>query len=44
MFEQAEFTFMMTLFALAGIALMADDKIEATCVQVLRWIRKRSRH
>lgn len=43
MFEQTEFAVVMTLLALAGIALMADEKIETTCVQVVKWIRTRGR-
>ena len=37
------FKLLMTLLALAGVALMADEKIETTCVQVVRWIRTRGR-
>lgn len=43
MFEQTEFTVVMTLLALGGVALMADEKIETTCVQLAKWIRTRSR-
>ena len=43
MFEQNEFALVMTLLALAGIALMADEKIETTCVQMVKWIRTRGR-
>jgi hypothetical protein len=43
MFEQTEFGVVMTLLALGGVALMADEKIEMTCVQVVKWIRTRSR-
>ena len=43
MFEQTEFAVVMTLLALAGVALMADEKIETSCVQMLKWIRTRGR-
>ena len=43
MFEQTESALVMTLLALGGIALMADDKIETTCVQMVKWIRTRGR-
>ena len=43
MFEQTDAALVMTLLALIGIALMADENIETTCVQVARWIRARGR-
>ncbi len=43
MFEQTEFTLVMTLLALAGVALMADEKIETTCVQWMKRIRTRGK-
>ena len=43
MFEQTEVAVVMTLLALGGVALMADEKIETTCVQVVKWIRTRGR-
>jgi hypothetical protein len=43
MFEQTEFAVVMTLLTLGGVALMADEKIEATCVQMVKWIRSRRR-
>lgn len=43
MFEQTEFALVMTLLALVGIALMADEKIETTCMQMVKWIRTRGR-
>lgn len=43
MFEQTEFAVVMTLLALGGVALMADEKIETTCVQMVKWIRTRGR-
>lgn len=43
MFEQTEFAVVMTLLAFGGVALMADEKIETTCVQLVKWIRTRSR-
>jgi hypothetical protein len=43
MFEHAEFSLAMTIFAIAGIALMADEKIESICVMVMEWMRKRGR-
>lgn len=43
MFEQTEFAPVMTLLALIGIALMADEKIETTCMQMVKWIKTRGR-
>lgn len=43
MFEQTEFALVMTLLALGGVALMADEKIETTCVQMVKWIRTRDK-
>ena len=43
MFEQTEFAVVMTLLALGGVALMADEKIETTCVEMVKWIRTRGR-
>ncbi|MCC2641309.1 MAG: exported protein of unknown function [Nitrospira sp.] len=43
MFEQTEFSLVMTLLVLGGIALMADDKIETTCVRMVKWIWTRGR-
>ena len=39
MFEQTDFAVVMTLLALGGIALMADEKIETTCMQMVKCIR-----
>ena len=44
MFEQTEFAAVMTFLALGGVALMADEKIETTCVQMLKWIRTWGKH
>lgn len=33
----------MTVFAIAGIALMADEKIEATCLSLVKWVKARGR-
>jgi hypothetical protein len=41
MFEQTDFALVMTLLALAGIALMADEKIETTCIQMVKWIKRK---
>jgi hypothetical protein len=43
MFEQTEFAVVMTLLALAGVALMADETIETTCIQMVKWLRARSK-
>ena len=43
MFEQTEFALVMTLLTLGGIALMADEKIETTCVRMVNWIRTKNR-
>ena len=43
MFEQTEAALVMTLLALGGIALMADESIETTCMQMVKWIRTRGR-
>lgn len=43
MFEQTESALVMTLLALGGIALMADERIGTTCMQMVKWIRSRSR-
>ncbi|MFO0730526.1 MAG: hypothetical protein U0361_24590 [Nitrospiraceae bacterium] len=43
MFEHTEFGFAMTVLAIAGIALMADEKIETTCINVVKWVKKRGR-
>lgn len=43
MFEQTESALVMTLLALGGIALMADDKLGTTCLQMVKWIRTRGR-
>jgi len=42
MFEQTDFALVMTLLALAGIALMADEKIETTCIRMVKWIKSKS--
>ncbi|GMV50963.1 MAG: hypothetical protein NBKEAIPA_01826 [Nitrospirae bacterium] len=44
MFEQSEFALVMTLLAVGGIALMADDQIGTTCMQVVRWVRRKAGH
>ena len=44
MFEQTEAALVMTLLALGGIALMADEKLGSTCLQMVKWIRTRGRH
>ena len=44
MFEQTDSALVMTLLALGGIALMADDKLASTCLQMVKWIRTRGRH
>ncbi|MEQ1654532.1 MAG: hypothetical protein ABL983_03215 [Nitrospira sp.] len=38
-FEEA--SFVMSLLALAGIAIMADRPLEAACERVLMWFRPR---
>jgi hypothetical protein len=43
MFEQTDVAIVMTLLALGGVALMADDKIEKTCVQMVKWIKTKGR-
>ena len=43
MFEQTEAALVMTLLALGGIALMADESIETTCMQMVKWLRTRGR-
>jgi hypothetical protein len=43
MFEHVEFSLAMTIFAIAGIALMADERIGPTCVALLEWIRKKGK-
>ncbi|HVG03105.1 MAG TPA: hypothetical protein VM842_09445 [Nitrospira sp.] len=43
MFEQADFAVVMTLLALGGIALMADEKIETICLQMVKWIKLRDK-
>ena len=43
MFEQTELALVMTLLALCGVALMADEKIETTCVQMVKWISTKCR-
>lgn len=43
MFEQTESALVMTLLALGGIALMADEKLETTCLQMVKWMRRRGR-
>jgi len=44
MFEQTDSALVMTLLALGGIALMADEKLGSTCLQMVKWIRTRGRH
>lgn len=44
MFEQTESALVMTLLALGGIALMADEKLGSTCVQLVKWLRTRGKH
>ena len=43
MFEQTEAALVMTLLALGGIALMADEKLGTTCLQMVKWLRTRGR-
>ena len=43
MFEQTEAAVVMTLLALGGIALMADESIGTTCMQMVKWLRTRGR-
>ncbi len=43
MFEQTEAALVMTLLAVAGIALMADENIGTTCRQMVKWIRTRGK-
>ena len=43
MFEQTESALVMTLLALGGIALMADEKLGSTCLHMVKWIRTRGR-
>ena len=44
MFEQTDAALVMTLLALGGIALMADEKLGTTCLQMVKWIRTRGRY
>ena len=44
MFEQTEAALVMTLLALGGIALMADEKLGSACVQMVKWLRTRGKH
>lgn len=44
MFEQTDSALVMTLLALGGIALMADEKLGSSCLQMVKWIRTRGRH
>lgn len=43
MFEQTDFAVVMALLALAGVALMADQTLETTCLRMMRWIKLRGR-
>jgi hypothetical protein len=43
MFEQTDFAVVMALLALAGVALMADEKLETTCLRMMTWIKLRGR-
>ena len=43
MFEQSDAALVMTLLALGGISLMADESIGTTCMQMVKWLRTRSR-
>ena len=43
MFEQTDSALVMTLLALGGIALMADEKLGSTCLHMVKWIRTRGR-
>ncbi len=43
MFEQTEAALVMTLLALGGIALMADEKLGTTCLEMVKWMRRRGR-
>ena len=43
MFEQSDAALVMTLLALGGIALMADESIGTACMQMVKWIRTRGR-
>ncbi len=44
MFEQTDSALVMTLLALGGIALMADEKLGSNCLQMVKWIRRRGKH
>ncbi len=44
MFEQTEAALVMTLLALGGIALMADEQLGSTCLQMVKWMRRRGKH
>ena len=43
MFEQSDAALVMTLLALGGISLMADESIGTTCMQMVKWLCTRSR-
>ena len=43
MFEQSDAALVMTLLALGGISLMADESIGTTCMQMVKWLRTRGR-
>ena len=43
MFEQTDFAVVMALLAVAGVALMADEKLETACLQMMKWFKQRGR-